>query len=302
LASPRQNAVCYVPSVVTLDQIRGQDRAVAQLRRALETDRVAHAYLFAGPAGSGKHTTGLALALALNCTVKIGQGCGSCASCEKIAAGLHPDVQTLERSGAAKIIPIETIRRQVIPRLASPPHEGRARVFLIEEATSLAGPSANALLKTLEEPPPRTHFVIGTTAPDQVLPTIRSRCQRINFAALPADLRADLADDPATADRLTALADTLATAADGGLGAWLDAAAEAGADRHDAAAVLGILAARYHREAREAALSNDPTRASGLSRRAARVLETETAVTLHNAHAQLALEHLLGRLRAVRIG
>ncbi len=283
--------------MVTLKQVRGQDRAVAHLRRALDTGRVAHAYLFCGPAGCGKHTTGLALAAALNCLSRPGDGCDECESCTKIAAGNHPDVWTLAREGAAQIIPIETIRKRLIPQLAHPPHEGRARVFLIEEATSLAGPSANALLKTLEEPPGRTHFVLCTTSPDKVLPTIRSRCQRVNFAALRADLRAELDDDAGEAARLGALAEALAAAADArDLGAMLAAAADAGSDRNAAAAVLGVLANRYHADARDAALAGDLPRAASSSRRAARVLETETAVTLHNAHGQLALERLLTRL------
>ena len=130
----------------TLADIRGQTRVVANLKRALAQDRIAHAYLFCGPAGCGKHTTGLALAAALNCTERTHPSdepsCGHCDACEKIAAGRHPDVQTLERQGAAQIIPIETIRKQVIPQLAALPHEGRARVFLIEEATSATRESA----------------------------------------------------------------------------------------------------------------------------------------------------------------
>src|SRR5690606_21936856 len=107
-------------------------------------------------------------------------------------AGAHPDVVTLERQGAAGTIPIEIIRSRVIPALALAPHEARARFFLVEEATSLLGPAANALLKTLEEPPARTHFVLGTAAAAELLPTIRSRCQRIDFRPLPATMRADL--------------------------------------------------------------------------------------------------------------
>lgn len=296
--------------MVTLDEIRGQERAVAHLHRAIEADRVAHAYLFVGPIGCGKHATGLALAAALNCVSHPGRGCSAseppCEQCHKIAIGSHPDVQTLEREGAAQIIPIATIRKQVIPLLASRPHEGRARVFLIEEATSLADASANALLKTLEEPPQHTHFVLGTSAPDKMLPTIRSRCQRVNFAGLPAELRAEL-DAHAEAGDATAAAATV-----GRLGAALEqaaagtdtaamfaVAAEAGADRSLTAAVLEALAQRYHRTARSAALDNDLPRAAALSRRAARVLEAQTAVTLHNAHGQLAIERLLSRLRAL---
>lgn len=288
--------------MILLADVHGQERAMAQLGRALAAGRVPHAYLFTGPQGSGKHTAGLALAAALNCLSRPGHGCTECASCAKIAAGIHPDVQTLVREGAAQIIPIDTIREQVIPRLAMAPHEGRVRVFLVEEATALQGPAANALLKTLEEPPPRTHFVLCTSAPDQLLPTIRSRCQRVSFAPLPPDLRARLADETAAAERLDAIAGALRQAVDaGGARAILDAAAEASRERTEVAPALELLARRFHQEARAAAESGDLQRAAALAGRAARVLDTHTAVTLHNAHGQIALEGLLHQLRAVPV-
>ena len=143
-----------------------------------------------------------ALAAALNCEARPGEGCGTCAACERILGGRHPDVRTLERQGAARIIPIETIRTEVVPALAMPPHEAKARVFLIEETAALQPATANALLKTLEEPPLRTHFVLCTTAPDQLLPTIRSRCQRLSFQALSPDLSAELHGDSEGAAKL----------------------------------------------------------------------------------------------------
>ncbi len=294
--------------MAVLSQIRGQARAVAVLRRALAADRVAHAYLFCGPAGCGKHTTGLALAAALCCETKPGEGCGQCGSCERIAAGNHPDVQTLQREGAARIVPIETIRAQVLPRLGHPPHEGRARVFLIEEAASLQSAAANALLKTLEEPPPRTHFVLCTSAPDKLLPTIRSRCQRVAFAELSADVRAELAGDAEAASR-----------ADETVRALLRASREAGADLYEAAAdaareraevpiLLQTFAQRLHDEARRAVLeaSEDRrgealARSAAIARHADLVLDTELAIGQHNAHAQIALESLLHRLRAIAV-
>ncbi len=295
----------------SLADIRGQARVIANLERALAQDRVAHAYLFCGPPSCGKHTTGLALAAALNCTGRTHPSaepsCGECDSCLKIAAANHPDVQTLERQGAAQIIPIETIRRQVIPQLAAPPHEGRARVFLVEEATSLHGPAANALLKTLEEPPPRTHFVLSTTAPDQLLPTIRSRCHRLNFAALGADLRAEIAaaedqDDDAAA-RLEHVVRLLWSAMDGGTDAdCFAAASDAASERAEIAPALQLLSERLHEDARHAAMSRDLSRASARSRQAARVIEAKTATTLHNAHGQLAIEALLFQLRALAPG
>lgn len=285
--------------MILLSQIRGQKRAVGALQRALNRGRVAHAYLFCGPAGCGKHTTGLAVAAALNCTSAPNEGCGECESCQKIAANNHPDVQTLQREGAAQIIPIKVIRERVIPQLGMPPHEGAARVYLIEEATSMQDPAANALLKTLEEPPARTHFIFGTTAPDKLLPTIRSRCQRINFGALPPDLRAELDDDDEAAVRLADLAHRLhaaATATDPG--SLYRAAGEAARQRTEVVPVLQLLARRFHDEAVRAAHDHDNDRATRISRQAALCLETETAVTLHNAHGQIALEALLHQLRA----
>src|SRR5256885_10076135 len=149
----------------------------------------------------------IALACALNCLHAKGEGCGECEACAKIIGGFHPDVVTLVREGAAQIVPIESVRNQVIARIGLPPHEGETRVFIVEEATAMAPPAANSLLKTLEEPPSRTLFVLCTTAPEQLLPTIRSRCQRVRFAAgraLPADA------DPARADRVAALGAELA--------------------------------------------------------------------------------------------
>src|SRR5580692_9757117 len=132
-----------------LTRLVGQERVVALLRGAIERDRMPHAYLFAGPPGAPMRDTALALAAAVNCAVAPGDGCGACDSCERIAAGIHPDVVVLVREGAAQIVPIENVRAQVIARLGVPPHEGLVRVFVVEEATAMAPPAANALLKTL---------------------------------------------------------------------------------------------------------------------------------------------------------
>src|SRR4051812_34053824 len=160
--------------------------------------------------------------MALSCQRNPGEGCdavpdapggedrgdGMCVACSKIASGIHPDVVTLVREGAAQIVPIESVRNQVIGRIGLPPHEAAVRVFIVEEATAMAPPAANALLKTLEEPPARTLFVLCTTAPEQLLPTIRSRCQRVRFAAGTAPDA--IAADPERADRVAALGEELA--------------------------------------------------------------------------------------------
>jgi len=289
--------------MVTLSNIRGQARAVAQLKRALSQQRVAHAYLFCGPRHCGKYTTGVAVAAALNCLnddPELAQfGCGVCAACERIAAGIHPDVQTLEQEGAAQIIPIETIRKRVIPQLGMAPHEGKARVFLIEEATALQGPSANALLKTLEEPPARTHFILSTVAPDQLLPTIRSRCQRVSFSALPVDVRAELGEVDENETVLLDLARQLVRAADErNPRTMYEAAAATAKQKKQVVNVLELLASEYHESARQAALQHQLPRAAALSRSASLVLQTQLVMREHNAHPTLSIEALLHKLRA----
>ncbi len=245
-----------------LAEIRGQERAIARLRGALAADRVHHAYLFTGPQGAGKRATAMALAAALNCENAPGEGCDTCTPCSKIAQGIHPDVVSLEREGAAQIVPIETIRTQVITRVGLPPHEAKVRMFFFDEAAALQDASANALLKTLEEPPARTMFVLATTAPDRLLPTIRSRCQRVAFAALSADERA-LADGDADADavaratRLRELAQLIAgfdAQGDDGtrLAEVLQVASRLAAEKGDAAGALELAARRLHDDARVA--------------------------------------------------
>ena len=267
--------------------LSGQDRVVGLLRRAIERGRVPHAYLFSGPVGAPLLDTAHALAAALNCQVSKGDACGECEACSKIIGGIHPDVVTLVREGAANIVPIESVRNQVIARIGLPPHEADVRVFVVEEATAMAPPAANALLKTLEEPPARTLFVLCTTAPEQLLPTIRSRCQRMRFAG-----GAGLVDaDPARAERIAKLGEELA------------------GDRHDpslpvrvaegkgdAAPVLVAAALRLHRSAHDAAARADLAAAQRASRRAQTVLSWHTAVAIHNANAQLAIEALIAQL------
>ena len=124
------------------DGLAGQERVVAVLRRAIERGRVPHAYLFSGPPGAPMGDVAVALACALNCTRAPGEGCGECDACAKILGGIHPDVVTLVREGAAQIVPIESVRNQVIARVGFPPHEGEIRVFIVEEATAMAPPAA----------------------------------------------------------------------------------------------------------------------------------------------------------------
>jgi hypothetical protein len=283
--------------------LQDQERAVSQLRRSIERGRVPHAYLFSGPPGAPLVDAAIVIATALSCQRFPGEGCDAepaatpgatdsmCDACAKIAAGIHPDVVTLVREGAAQIVPIESVRSQVIARVGFPPHEGALRVFIVEEATALAPPAANALLKTLEEPPSRTLFVLCTTAPDQLLPTIRSRCQRVRFAAgtaLPADA------DPARAARVTALGAELARDHHD-----TSLAVRIAETKGDAAPVLVAAARSLHAHAHAAAADGKPDLARRAGSRAQAILSWHTAVAIHNANPQLAIEALIVQLRGL---
>jgi DNA polymerase-3 subunit delta' len=190
---------------VLLSTVRAQDTAVETLRRALATGRVHHAYLFDGPDGVGKERAAFGLAQALVCERRREGGsdaCGECRACARAvpregeARPVHPDVVVLERglydpaalgrrTPETQDISIDQVRTLVLARAAFAPHEGRAKVFVVRRAEELSTSAANALLKTLEEPGPRTHFVLLTSTPDSLLPTIRSRTQRVRFGSLP---------------------------------------------------------------------------------------------------------------------
>jgi DNA polymerase III subunit delta' len=171
-----------------LAEIRGQALAVDLLDRALGEDRLAGAYLFAGPDGVGKARTAEALVAALLCESR--PPCAVCDRCRKRAAGVHPDRIEIRLPDDKKEIPVGAIR-ELQARLVYPPHEGLRRAILIHDAECLSVSAANALLKTPEEPPSRTHFILTSSAPHALLPTIRSRCQLVRFAPLSsADLTA----------------------------------------------------------------------------------------------------------------
>jgi len=194
-----------------LDQVRAQDTALATLRRALRAGRVHHALLFDGPSGVGKELTAFGLAQALVCEKPVeGEACGVCSACARslLREGekrpVHPDVVVLERGlyEPAQIgrrtpenqdLSIDQIRTLVLARAAYAPHEGRAKVFIIRRAEELNASAANALLKTLEEPPGHTVFALVTTAPEALLETIISRCRRIDVRPVPrAEIEAGL--------------------------------------------------------------------------------------------------------------
>ncbi|WP_303722627.1 DNA polymerase III subunit delta' [Malonomonas rubra] len=165
---------------MTFDSIIGHEPQKNILRRALQNNRVAHAYLFEGPDGIGKRLVALALARALLCDS--GRGCGVCPTCRKVDHNNHPDIHLLDAEGAAiKIDQIRTLQQQ----LSLKPLEGEYKICLIDGAHHLNPAAANALLKTLEEPQPNTLIILLSSQPEALLITIRSRCQRLPFKRLP---------------------------------------------------------------------------------------------------------------------
>ena len=215
-----------------LADLIGQDLARAALERALAGGRVAHAYVFEGPAGVGKRSAALGLAMALDCSVAPGLGCGACEVCRRIEAGLHPDVPSFGPSGPGGQIVIDDIRA-ILALTRTRPHEARARVIVVDDADAMNPSSANGLLKTLEEPLPGNHLVLCTGAPDRLLPTVRSRAQRIRFRALGPTALAAIARARGLPDARAEIAVALA---DGSAARMLEAAgAPTGAGDEEAA-------------------------------------------------------------------
>jgi DNA polymerase III subunit delta' len=168
----------------------GHEWATGLLERAITGGRLRHAHLFSGPEQVGKTTVAMAFAQALLCDADAGFPCGQCRSCQRVAAGRHPDVQTI--AAGKNAIQIEQIRL-LQADAALLPLEGRRRIFIIQEIERASLPAANALLKTLEEPPPQVVLLLTCSHPDQLLPTIVSRCQIIALRPLPLEeIRATL--------------------------------------------------------------------------------------------------------------
>ena len=231
--------------------IVGHRHLLTLVAGAVERGSLPPSLIFAGPGGIGKHRAAVALAQLLNCQTPVTtdaleavcrDACGECASCRRIARGVHADVLTIEpgETGAIKVDQV----RDAIERSAYRPFEGRRRVVIIVDADAVLVEAQNALLKTLEEPPSASTFVLVTARPDVLLPTVTSRCQRLRFGRMaPAAVAEVLTRDHGyTASEARAAA----SAADGSVGAALEGGSEEIAEARDAAAGLlqGVAASR----------------------------------------------------------
>jgi DNA polymerase III subunit delta' len=237
---------------VPFSSIIGHRHIVSLLSRAVANDTLPPSLLLAGQAGIGKRRIALTIAAAVNClqprkTEDVERdACGECAACRRIQRGVHPDVILIE-PGDTGTIKIEQIR-DVVDRAGFRPFEGRRRVVVIDEADALVLPAQNALLKTLEEPPSASIFLLVSSLPDSLLPTVRSRCPRLRFGPLTASEVAEVLvrdHEYAEADGRAAAVD-----ADGSVGRALSAEAS---DLTEARAVA-------QRLLEQAARTSDPSR------------------------------------------
>ncbi|HEX6463908.1 MAG TPA: DNA polymerase III subunit delta' [Vicinamibacterales bacterium] len=232
-------------------KVTGHRPLLELLARAVSRGTVPPTLMFAGPEGVGKRLTAIALAQALNCESpepfdKGTDACGKCQACTRIARGVHADVLVVEpgESGSIKIDQV----REAIDRAAYRPFEGRRRLVIIDSADALVGEAQNALLKTLEEPPPSSVFVLVTARPDLLLQTVRSRGHRLRFGALSeSDVAAVLMKDHGFGD---ADAHAAASTSEGSIGHALEENSEEAVEARETAT----------RVLQAAASSTDPRR------------------------------------------
>lgn len=202
---------------MSFNDIRGQEKATAFLKRAMERGRVSHAYLFFGMGGVGKRTAAEVFARALNCREGDHDACDRCPSCLKISHGNHPDVMILKPEGQfIRIQEVRALQNQMRFR----PLEGLKRVFIVDDAERMNSAAANALLKTLEEPSPANVLILISSRPHQLPLTILSRCQRLRFNPLTRDQIAAFITAKLDIDHETAA--LLAASAGGSIGKALE--------------------------------------------------------------------------------
>ncbi|MEX1368731.1 MAG: AAA family ATPase [Nannocystaceae bacterium] len=174
--------------------VRGHEHAQASLSRAIARDQLHHGLIVMGPRGIGKATLARGLACALHCPVRPAVGCGTCPSCHRVLTGLHAGVEWLVPDSDGGKIKVD-VARQLSNRLQHAPFEGRHHVVIFDPADALTEQAYNALLKSIEEPKPGVHFVMITTYPDGLLPTILSRCLPVRLGPLPLPLLTEVVRD-----------------------------------------------------------------------------------------------------------
>lgn len=197
-------------------EVAGQQSVIKTLKNSLESGKIGHAYLFSGSRGTGKTSMARLFAKALNCEEGTGHQCGHCQNCLSIADGTHPDIIEID---AASNNGVEQVR-DLIDKIKYSPIRGRYKVYIIDEVHMMSAGAFNALLKTLEEPPENVIFILCTTEPHKVLPTILSRCQRFDFSKIqPDDMKRKLLEiiESEHADYELEALDGIVSLAEGGM-------------------------------------------------------------------------------------
>ncbi|MBS1082563.1 DNA polymerase III subunit gamma/tau [Gluconobacter kondonii] len=288
----------------TFDDLIGQDSLVRILRRAFELKRVAHAFMLTGVRGVGKTTTARIIARALNCIGPDGKGgptadpCGVCANCTAILADRHPDVLEMDAASRTGVDDV----REIIEATRFRPMQARMKVFIIDEVHMLSRNAFNALLKTLEEPPPQVTFIFATTELRKVPVTVLSRCQRFDLRRVPQSLLAGHFHNIALKEGATLSEDALALiarAADGSVRdglSLLDQAIAQGASDADAVAdMLGLADRGLVFDLLDALMAGKPADALDLTDQAY-ARGADLGVLLADL---LDLLHLISRLKAI---
>ena len=304
-------------AVNTFSAVRGHARVVEFLQAAARSGRLAHALLFAGPDGIGKRAVAMAFAAWLHCETRrsqavAGQGehavpptpaqddaCGACAACHQIAAGSHPDVQVVGVPAGKKEIGVDRIR-QLKRFMHLRPVQGASKLAIVDDAPLLTVAAQNALLKTLEEPPQHSVLILVAGNPDALLPTVRSRCQRVRFAPLPLEEVAAIVARSAGVE--AGVAREMAVLAEGSPGRALSVGrALAGTARAELVTALAALGtARYVRVAHMAHELNQPESDAAVKLEAVLAHYRDEAVRAVGA-SQLAVHPASGTVAALPV-